>query len=321
MGLPTGPGSVSTVPNSPFTDFIDTQALNFESETSPADLTKALVAAISAGYWFRGTNTPLNQQAGLTACGLYGLLVMARDSGLVSTQLPLLQSTNLETNNVVYSQTSAAFIFKNPQGFIGYLNTIHNNINAIIRNYLPITPDALGYGRTDAAFDQDATQTALLDANRTKFLFLRDIFLPGSYTGNTGGVLPEDPVSNQVDFKGGGITGAFVVYDNTNSQYTLSRTGIEFYTVLNYLSYGGIAMVGGDYASLDETQNAPLSQGADVIMTLDMASYLDAQGITTGNNRAIYGSLPYSYASGNTYNFCHGSSADFLNKANSTAEI
>ena len=315
MGLPTGPGSVSTVPNSPFTDFIDTQALNFESETSPADLTKALVAAISAGYWFRGTNTPLNQQAGLTACGLYGLLVMARDSGLVSTQLPLLQSTNLETNNVVYSQTSAAFIFKNPQGFIGYLNTIHNNINAIIRNYLPLTPDALGYGRTDAAFDQDATQTALLDANRTKFLFLRDIFLPGSYTGNTGGVLPADNVSNQVDFKGGGITGAFVVYDNTNSQYTLSRTGIEFYTVLNYLSYGGIAMVGGDYASLDETQNAPLSQGADVIMTLDMASYLDAQGITTGNNRAIYGSLPYSYASGNTYNFCHGSSADFLNNS------
>ena len=82
MGLPTGSGSVSTVPNSPFTDFIDTQALNFESEPQPADVTKALVAALSAGYLQIGVATPGNQQPGLTACGLYGLLRIAQDSGV-----------------------------------------------------------------------------------------------------------------------------------------------------------------------------------------------------------------------------------------------
>jgi len=315
MGLPTGPGSLSTVPNSPFTDFIDTQALNFESETPPSDVAKTLVAALSAGYWQSGSPTPGNQFPGLTACGLYGLLKIAQESSVPEVSVQILTSSDFSNRDYEFSQDTQAFIFKNPQGFIGYLNAIHNNINAIIRNYLPVSPDSLGYGRTDAAYAQQELQTAALNTNRNKFLFLRDIFLPGSYTGNTGGVLPEDQITSTVDFKGGGITGAFVVYDNTNSQYTLSRTGIEFYTVLNYLSYGGIACVGGDYSFLDTIMPFPLQSGADVIMTLDMTSYLDAQGITTGNNRAVYGALPYSYASGNTYNFCHGSSADFLNNS------
>jgi hypothetical protein len=313
MGLPTGPGSLSTVPNSPFTDFIDIQAFNFESETPPSDVTKALVAALSAGYWQNASTSPGNLFPGLTACGLYGLLRMARDSSL--PEVSVQSFSDFSGREYLFSDDTQAFIFKNPQGFIGYLNAIHNNINAIIRNYLPVSPDAQGYGRTDAAYAQQELQATAVNANRNKFLFLRDIFLPGSYTGNTGGVLPEDDLTGQVDFKGGGITGAFVVYDNTNSQYTLSRTGIEFYTVLNYLSYGGIVCVGGDYSFLDSNMPTPLQSGADVIMTLDMASYLDAQGITTGNNRAVYGALPYSYASGNTYNFCHGSSADFLNNS------
>jgi hypothetical protein len=315
MGLPTGPGSLATVPNSPFTDFIDIQALNFESETPPSDVTKALVAALSAGYWQSASATPGNQFPGLTACGLYGLLQMARESLLPEVAIFNLINSDFSNKDYVYDLDTQAFIFKNPQGFIGYLNAIHNNINAIIRNYLPSSPDSQGFGRTDAAYAQQELQATANNTNRNRFLFLRDIFLPGSYTGNTGGVLPEDELTGEVDFKGGGITGAFVVYDNTNSQYTLSRTGIEFYTVLNYLSYGGIACVGGDYSFLDTRMSAPLQPGADVIMTLDMASYLDAQGITTGNNRAVYGALPYSYASGNTYNFCHGSSADFLNNS------
>lgn len=315
MGLPTGPGSASTVPDSPFTDFIDTQALNFQSETPPSDPTKALTAAISAGYWQSPGAAPGNLVPGLTACGLYGILKMAVDSNLPAVGAQTLSVTNFNDYDYTYSLDLQAFVFKNPQGFIGYLNAIHNNVNAIIRNYLPATPDALGYGRTDAAYAQVAIQSAAINTNRNKFLFLRDVFLPGAYTGDTGGVLPENQVTNTIDFKGGGITGAFVVYDNNNSAYTLSRTGIEFYTALNYLSYGGIVLVGGDYSFLDSTTAGPINQGADVIMTLDMASYLDAQGITTGNNRAVYGSLAYSYASGNTYNFCHGSSAAFLNNS------
>ena len=318
MALASSPVQTSTVPNNPFTDFIDTVSGNFESEVPPSDPTKASMTAISCGAMTINTGTPLNPR-GVTGCGLFPLLYLAQFSNVPDTTLPntLLTSAGPSVDGV-YDLQNLVFYFRTPAGFIGYLNRIHNNINRIIASWLPLQIDNQGYGLGDGIGPAQGIQSSN-QASRNIFLFLRDTYLPGSYTGNTAGELPSADAEvtpiNAPDYKGNGITGAFVVYDNTNTGPVLSRTGIEFYTCLNCLSYGGSILIGADYSTLDDLIPGALFAGyeATAMMTLDMASYIDGQGITSGNNRAVYGGLQYSYASGNTYNLCHGSTAQFLN--------
>lgn len=316
MALASSLVQTSTVPNNPFTDFIDTVSGNFESEVPPSDPTKALMTAISCGLYSRTNGTPLNP-VGITGCGLYPLLDIAISSGLAELSLPVPSNANgTPSADAVFITDLKAFYFRTPSAFIGYLNRIHNNINAIIACTLPGTIDSQGFGLTDLAFNQGINTGAV--ASRNVFNFIRNIYLPGAYTGNTGGELPssdpELPPVNAPDYKGNGITGAFVVYDNQNTGPVLSRTGIEFYTCLNYLSYGGSILIGSNYNLLDDNLlNFFNGYNPGAIISLDMASYIDGQGITSGNNRAVYGGLEYSYASGNTYNLCHGSTAEFLN--------
>lgn len=308
------PGTLSTTPDSPFSDFLNTTDGKWESAQAPSDYAKRAVILMSAGNYTVGG---AQLAKGLTASGLYGILQTAQDSGVAAVrQFPISnsRSTGLDLGSV-------SFVYDSPFAFISHLNAIHNNINNIIRQFIPAS--------TWAATDIDGV---LLErtvnsglGTTTAFNYVNNILFPGSYTGNIStGVLPSKgglevglDGQNIDDLKGNGITGAFVVYDQPSGEYVLSRTGIEFYTILTCLAYGAKVVVGDSYDTLAQFSGTPtnLITGADAFITLDMGTYLDGQGITSSasESRLVYGGSENSYASGNTLNYCHGLTANWLN--------
>jgi hypothetical protein len=304
-------GTSANTPLDVFSDFLTEE--KWQSENSNPDYLKNAVILISAGNFTSNKDIPGPLGIlGATASGLFGILSIARQSNVL---------TNLPTGNgyaFVADNFSGSYIFTSPAHFINVLNNIHNNINDIIRQNIPAA--------TYADTDENGVETGpISDIKSPKvFNFLKDIMFPGSYTGDSVGVLPQriyNGVSQQ-DVTGRGITGAFVVYDQPNQEYVLSRTGIEFYTVLTALAYGATVVVGGSYNSLSNwvgnyTTNSayPSTTKADAYMTLDMSTYIDGQGITlaSSESRLVYGGSEVSYALGNTFNYCHGLTAQWLN--------
>ena len=295
--------TVVNTPLSPFSDFLASGG-KWQSNPSHPNYEKNAVILISAGSWsFINTLS----QKGITASGLYGILRTAYESGV-----PLNTSSSIG-----YDGESTSFVYNSPEKFINHLDQINNNINDIIRQFIP----DISYTDQDGNLEFTGPLASRRSANA--FNYLKNIMFPGSYTGNGGGVLPTR-VYNSVslpDVTGNGITGAFVVYDQPSGEHVLSRTGIEFYTVLTALAYGATVAVGGDYTLLssirgNSTNTArPLTTNADAFMMLDMSTYIDGQGITlaSSDSRLIYGGSETAYALGNTFNYCHGLTAQWLN--------
>lgn len=308
-------------PTSPFTVFNQLASNSKPTDTLPTD---RLVVGIVAGNF--QTKNGLPSVRGLTGCGLYSILRIAQDSNLNSVVLRSVTSQNATSpiwqDNAFYIINSQTFIYRTAEAFIGHLNAIHNNINNICRCYLSSSSVTDGYQLSEANETALFEQTSFPEGVRGKnsFLNITQYILPNSYTGNTAGDLPiidnggayKEAVS---DLTGNGITGAFVTYDSPDGISRLSRTGIEFYTILELLKYDCYVAVAGNYVHLTTNLPSTLSKPAEtnVIVTLDMGSYIDGQGISTGNNRAVYGGLIEGYSVGNTYNYCHGSSAFALN--------
>lgn len=304
-------GTSANTPLDVFSDFL-TEA-KWENEASNPDYNKNAVILISAGNYTSGKDIPGPLGIlGATASGLFGILEVTRQSNVI-TGFPTGNGYGFAPENF-----SGGYIFTSPAQFINVLNNIHNNINDIIRQNIP--------SGTYTDKDENGIETGPNSDIRSPrvFNFLKDIMFPGSYTGNSAGVLPQriyNGVSQQ-DVTGRGITGAFVVYDQPNQEYVLSRTGIEFYTVLTALAYGATVVVGGNYSALSNWRGNYGSNGgypsttkADAYMTLDMSTYIDGQGITlaSSESRLVYGGSEVSYALGNTFNYCHGLTAQWLN--------
>ena len=309
MAITPAPGTVT--PINPFTEFLSTTG-KWQEETPPQDYTKRAVIAFSAGNYASdppSANPTISAARGLTASGLYGLLKIAETCGVPEVQLQILNSTNATGRDI----STSTFIYDTPAAFINHLNSIHNNINNVIRQFIP----ASTWNSTDIFEQLEAPQSSISTTNA--FNFVDKIFLPGSYTGNkTTAQLPDLVGSGVVrqDYIGKGITGAFTNLDPVNREYYLSRTGMEFYTVLTALAYGAKVIVGGNYNSLSSF--LPLGNvmtGIDAFITLDMSTYIDGQGITSAssNSRLVYGGSENAYALGNTFNFCHGLTAQWLN--------
>jgi hypothetical protein len=305
------PEIINPTPINPFSDFLDTNqdGGKWESDQRNPDFLRNAVVLISAGN-FTSINT-LNQK-GITASGLFGILKATQNAGNIWTE-KITGEYKIGPDN-----TSGSYVFDSPNSFISVMNNIHNNINDIIRQYIPEA------SYTDLGPDGVPTGPGGNFANTNSFNFLKDIMFPGSYTGNSGGVLPTRLYNSgeQPDVTGNGITGAFVVYDQPNQEHVLSRTGIEFYTVLTALAYGATVVVNGNYQPMANWLGNPgqvnsyaWSTRADAFMTLDMSTYIDGQGITlaSSESRLIYGGSEASYASGNTFNYCHGLTAQWLN--------
>ena len=304
--------SSGATPLNPFSDFLNTSnpgGGKWESASRDTDYTKNAVILISAGNYSSINNPGPAGLKGITASGLYGILQVAKNSNVA---LP-------DPSVIGYDPTgSLSFVYNSPENFISHLNQIHNNINDIIRQHIP----ASSY--TDKDVDNNLTGPNAAIPSANTFNFINNIMFPGSYTGDVStGVLPTRTYTDlaQPDVTGRGITAAFALSDGGNREYTLSRTGIEFYTVLTALAYGATVVVGGNYTPLAEfkannnSTSAPLTTQADAFMMLDMSTYVDGQGITSAssNSRLVYGGSENAYPLGNTFNYCHGLTAQWLN--------
>ena len=304
--------TVVSTPINPFNDFLDTDSTRgkWEQDTDvPSDPNKRAVIAFSAGSYTQGTGSP-SALRGLTASGLYGLLKIADISGVIAASLPALNATNLTGRD----SSTLTYVYNSPAALVNHLNVIHNNINNIIRQFIP----AAGWTATDVNGVEEYP-TALLGTTNG-FNYVNNIFFPGAYTGNTQTAqlpsIPGPDISLQ-DYIGRGITGAFTTINPDTQEYYLSRTGMEFYTALTALSYGAKVIIGGDYNFMSTfTGNVSNNiNDIDAFITLDMSTYIDGQGITSAssNSRLVYGGSENAYPLGNTFNYCHGLTAQWLN--------
>ena len=317
---------MSSIPISPFSDFLSS-ANGYERITPPSDYNKRLrVCLVSPGLRALGSS-PLNP-VGYTGAGLLGILDAAHAYGLngIQTWLPVLAvkavlpaATNgTDVSNFPCNVDSGSCFFRTPEALILALNRIHENANDIIRMHLPQSVDSQGFGIV-APMDQFISGMG----TRNKFKFLRDYLFPGTYTGNTGGILPvleesEFPgVPPVEDYQGNGITGAFAVYDDPSGSVTLSRTGLEFLVAYELLLYGVVLIIAPTYNP--PIQNIrELNLGIDCYITLAQSDNIVGVTAASGNNRSTFGSLEVSYQSGNSFNFTHGcSSGDLVTIYNS----
>lgn len=307
------PATIRT-PINPFSDFLDVSQNGGKWEQDPnvpSDFTKRAVIAISAGNFTISPTSPNSTVAaarGLTASGLYGLLKIVDTAKVPGTLLfPGLSNDRRTARDL----TTDTFVYDTPADFINHLNSIHNNINNIIRQFIP----ASSWNSVDVELVPEAPVSSISTTNA--FNFVNNIFFPGSYTGNTSTAqLPfPNPTDLEADVVGNGITGAFTTMNTANQEYYLSRTGIEFYTVLTALAYGAKVIVGGNYSMLATFGAAPAMTNIDAFITLDMSTYLDGQGITSASSdsRLVYGGSENAYALGNTFNYAHGLTAQWLN--------
>jgi len=301
----------------PFSDLYF--ALNFASETpAPNDLNRARVAVISSPFTAVAGNAN-GSGGGITGAGLYAILragVNSNNSEVLAA-IPVPNVPADPTNiGLYYDVDSQIFIMRSAQSLIGALNVINNNINTIIRSFLPTAPSSASSGyRRDPSLSTDYVYVTLAGNNSINaFLFMRDFLFPGSYTGNTAGVLPKtDSLTPPTeDLLGNGITGAFFVYDAVSGATPLSRTGIELLTCLELLQYGAVVHLLPSYDQLNTASyqvSAERNIPFDAVVMLEQQSLMEGRASSNSDDYGIYGNLNYTYASGNTFNFCHGVSA------------
>jgi len=309
MALPTSSSFLPSVNSNPFSDFINPNVntatggpsvLNFEKLAPSADITQRLLC----GFQF-GAYTAPTPVAGPTGCGLGAILefidFVNSDTYLSGVVTPI------SYNDDFFKYTT--FFVRTPDALVAALNTLHNNINEYLWYLDPANTASTG--------------RPVSTRNTNIFNFYSKYLFPGSYNSAN--------YSTNDDKIGGGIVNAFIISDSGSyPNWTLSRAGYEFYTLLNYLSYGGMAAVSTNGWQTLTTitdfkgSSVPLTNvivptdvyiRLDALATLEMTSYLDGQGITAAatNNQAVYAGATYSYASGNTFNITQGVTASILN--------
>lgn len=287
----------------PFSDFINTNTLstngasvkNFEKLDPSTDFTKRLLCGFQLGSDI-AMSTPVS--AGRTGCGLGAILNFGEESGLFADQSPY---------NNDFCKIYGQYIIRSPEALIAKLNAIHNYLNQYMWYMDPANGAVANNLVTNASFN-----------------FWKNYLFPGAYNSTTGNenYAAFDPM-------GGGITDCFVVTSASYPVWNLSRAGYEFYTLLSYLSYGGMAAVNtvgwntlstlsdnraqaGSLASRTITPEGTYVK-LDAVATLEMCSYLDGQQITSAatNNQAVYAGATYTY--GNTLAYTQGVGATMLN--------
>lgn len=264
-----------------------------------------------------GSASPANISG--TGCGLYALIKKTNDS-LLGTQTQIEQ--NLEYFKINVDVQNDVYVFTSRQGLINVVNKINNLANLIL-------------------FTSDPSRTATATAtNAGLFNSLNQNLFFGAYTGKQNIDSNDDGVEDG-DLMGNGITAAFGFSSITTPDTDLaqiigndgaaSRAGLELYALLNYLKYGGVAVLAARYLDLAAIKNGfryptlaglPLdpnlnglgalfnNRGLDAIVTLEGGSMLTGVGLTGNatNDAMIYGGAFYGGTGqiGSVYNRTQG---------------
>jgi hypothetical protein len=265
-----------------------------------------------------------------TGCGLYPFLNRQR-YGLGNI------AGILERSNDVIEITTASNSIQNPvymilssNGLISVLNSVNNTVNAILYAMDPNSPN-----QSSVSFP--STLKGL-------FNFYNEYLFAGAYTGFAN----VDPNSNgnfdstNGDFLGNGITEAFGLSPVTGEEISnlggandcyASRAGMELFALLNYLKYGGIAVVASCWEDLYKVKDS-LQVPGDIANAIGFETFpksidcfVDLSGgsmLTGVNNRSnstndmmIYGGVSYAASSGIglTYSITQGLTPEYLSNS------
>ncbi len=291
----------------------------------PQDESKRLICGFNLGTQTASISNGSSPSGG-TGCGLYPILryFMLTVPGYPVYGInppfdftfcqPADQSTFIEP----------VFVIKSQNALINYLNEVNNNINLSM----------YGFDPTRSVGSQQNFNSSLYNFNFNYLFF-------GSYTGkeNVDPTSVGNPALVEGDLLGNGITGAFgfssitgdmVSLDNIGaSDGAASRAGLELFALLNYLKYGGIAIVAGNWKDLykakdgvrypdssgvpKDNEGLPAiigNKGIDCFVTLEGGSMLTGVNNTSNstNDAMIYGGAYYAGAAGAglTYNLTQG---------------
>lgn len=278
------------------------------------DFNKRLVCGFNLG-----TSNFLPGEIGATGCGLYSILstMVFYDTDASNGDPFLFPSGNPDffailsnTSPGLEELSSPAFIIGNSSELINFLNRVNN-----FSNYLIWQGDK--QGRTDPLASQIGNDYSEISK------FLKNYLFYGAYTGaqnvdvNNDGLINFFDVDN--DLTGNGITGAFGFAKATGEGTDVSprdgfasRAGIELYSILHYLKYGGIAILAGSWKDLYVLRNKKITvgpfpdleiesldvipSGIDCFVTLEGGSMLTGVNDTNNNtdDGMIYGGAYYS---------------------------
>jgi hypothetical protein len=314
------------IPEFPFTELYLTnpnpgQGYEVTAVANPDDLTTRLTCGMQLGY--------ATSSSGLTGAGLYNILngMFVLENSRVR-DLP--NSLQLSEKFVfgknffkVTSGSSHVIVIRDLTTLLANLDILHNNIATLISDFDDQNAGYIANGGDQTYFP--ATDGLI-------FNNLKNYIFPNSYPAN--GYTDVTNQKNPSAPRGNGITGAFVIWDQGSSQWQLSRAGVELTTLVNYLSYGGIAVVAPSWTALNNFRNTNAPRNAtetgfnsfefdvngdfivsdyvgniECAITLDMGGALERRGITSGDNRDIYAGLQYTYATGNSFGFAYGLTA------------
>ena len=212
------------------------------------------------------------------------------------------------------------WIIRDLDTLISNLNILDSNIAAWLS-----TIDVSNNTFIQTAISNQRLSTSSSSLLQSIFNQYTTVNFPGSYTNwNTvraGGAQAS---------RGNGITKLFVLSDQDVTKWQVSRAGLELKVLVDYLAYGGNAVIGPDWLSLNQytssvalptqiRQKIAESASSDpeqqdlitttgyftgnlyAVVCLDQGGAIEARGATyfdygiTGSNRIAYGSQYFSY--------------------------
>jgi len=333
----------------PFNSFIDSADIQDVPSTVP--INDRFVTGFQFGYSSPNLNNP-----GATSSGLYSIL-----NGIWLSQVydfswgdsvgAALEKSSL---NFIFNanfypiidpdSNHLLWVIRSPQPLISNLNTLHQSINGYMALIDPSNSEL-----TDAIINGSVSnaQSTLYTSIFNKFNSVNFI---NSYTGYN------DVVLNG-NYTGNGIAHLFVLSgQNDPDKWQLSRAGVELQCLIDYLCYGGVAVIGPTWKSLNNywytAKNFPgtirqilrqqypenvdelntigtrfFTPPLDAVVTLEQGGLIERRSSvagfgTTGANRVAYASQPYSYPNvGVSYGIAYGlTGAELINNHNPPSE-
>ena len=239
----------------PITEIPFTNLLNFDSYANPnlQIVNKLFTCGFQLGYSDENISYP-----GATASGFMAVLNAISYAANAPDQI-----TNSSIWTAMFTQPSDRFIFNENFYFVNEpqtnriiwiirgrggaeillqnLNVLHANIAGLIAAIDPANSPEMSNLSIESP---DIYENYVAAFNRFKnFTFI------GSYqTGANDSANYSS--ANSGNYSGNGITQFFVLSDQDQSKWQLSRAGVELQVLLNYLNYGGIAVVAPTWKSL-----------------------------------------------------------------------